>query len=86
MSRTFRNRHTVPHGYEVRDGGRVCRRSLAEAHHEPRPFRRWLLRCESAPARREHAAWYRRVCNGLLRVGREEEIPPFRGTSGWMTW
>lgn len=23
MTRTYRNRHTVPHGYEVRDGGRV---------------------------------------------------------------
>ena len=96
MSRTYRNRHTVPHGYEVRDGGRLCRSGAScTARDEvadgrllsrPRPYRRFYRCCESAPARREHSAWYRRVCHHLLREGRDEDILPFRGTSGWKTW
>jgi hypothetical protein len=102
VSRTYRNRHAVPAAFEVRDGGRVCRRGARtglfasfpdysawareKRRIQPAPFRTRLYGCEDGEARRIHRRWYRRTANVLVHERREEEVPPFRGTSGWLTW
>lgn len=89
MSRTIRNRRTVPHGYVVRDSGKVFH--VSDPNHEVYghsypTFRRSVFATERKAARKGHNRWFRNRCRHLLRNDCWETIPPFKGTSGWLTW
>jgi len=95
MSRTTRNRTTVPHGWTVRDDGLpywdgndlYANNVFDETGHSivPRYRRRWA-QCEKASYRRAHHRAYRARVRHLMDKGRYEDIIPPRRTGGWLTW
>lgn len=98
MARTFRNRHTVAKGWEVRDNGKPYYknspwgRAFTGSGKEFQDFwaipryRRSLYRCENGWARHKYNQTYRTKTNHLLRTGRWEDILPPTGTGGWLSW
>lgn len=95
MSRTTRNRKSIPHDWTVRDNGRPYRNGnglfgndLFEKQgyvHKPRYRRHWS-RCEITKNRRIHYQQYRARTNHLVRTGRWEDILPPKRTEGRLTW
>ena len=99
MSRTFRNRSTVPVGYCVYDGGFVAsaqfptkldhRRAagyFVRWLYTPTKFRRSYVCVEVGSVRKAHRQWYRHYANQLVRLDRSEEIVPDFKTGGWESW
>jgi hypothetical protein len=102
VSRTYRNRHSTPHGWTVRDGGEAFsaeypnRDALREAWRAwrigqgnrpaPAEYRRSFYCREAKDARIEWQRKYRARVRNLMRHGRYEDIAPPRRTSGWLSW
>ena len=100
MSRTFRNKSTVPHGWSVRDNGhayygkndRWGRDHLmyeldGRYYYRSVPsFRRCWMQKERTEVRRHLNRMYRAKTRNLLRLGRYDDILPPSRTSGWNTW
>lgn len=95
MSRTFRHRSTVPHGWKVRDGGKLCPvdgRS-AQAHRvcsiagiPALRFRRCPCLKEPKAFRKQHGRAYRARCRHLMRQARYDDLLPYRHTEGRLWW
>lgn len=72
MARTYRNRHTVPHGFVVRDGGRVYYKngypSLTAERQEYEKFMR--------EAREEGLSWFDRY--RIWQMEHDPDPPEFR--------
>lgn len=98
MSRTFRNRSSVPHGWTVRDDGQpyhvdLPSRAAVREHCRsngrwvrPPTFRRSPVARESATYRRQHQREYRARVRDRMRHGDYDNLPRLRRTSGWLTW
>ena len=95
MSRTTRNRNTVPVGWTVRDNGLpylngndLYGNSVFDATgHNPQPrYRRSWYRCETTGPRREFNRQYRAKTKHLVRIGKFDDLRPPRRTSGWLSW
>lgn len=88
MSRTFRNKNAVPHGYEVRDDGELyCKETGTRCSwHSRARFRRAPYRKERKAERKEHYRQYRSKVRDRMRHEDWEGIPRYRRTGGWLTW
>jgi hypothetical protein len=76
LTRTYRNRSTVPHGYEVRDGGQVFYKEGFRTHAARASVRSRLSR----EAKEMGIPWYYRY--QIFRRVDDPDPPPFR--SRWM--
>lgn len=95
MSRTYRNKKSVPHGWTVRDDGRFylngndlfgkTRRMTNPFFRYPK-FRRSWYRKESKVSRKNWQRRYRAMTQASLAHERWEDILPFLRTGGWLTW
>lgn len=96
MSRTYRNRRSVPKDWTVRDTGIPYYkggdpwgnnlRALGSGYYRPMPrYRRWWGSKESKTYRNLHGRSYRAKVQGCIRNARYDSIPRFRRTSGWLT-
>lgn len=99
MARTYRCRRSVPHGWTMRDGGRLFHETLptkfarrdhecpngCEACRAPR-FRRSIFQVESKANRKAWMRTYRAQVRDRLRHEDWEHIPRLLRTSGWDTW
>ena len=102
MSRTYRNRHNVPHAAIVRDGGELffpcCQNKKAKrASYEDQcrchptwsqreRYRRRVYSTERKEYRKQHTRMYRARVRQAIHHQRWENFPRFRRTSGWLTW